>query len=148
MLDHDNTSMVPQVAKPTEMDTNDDLNWKPGTVYKDDEIIFRTERNIASELPNVMESFNHDTDCLMEDIDVRYLDELKGACDGYKRDTELMADVQKHDPDFKVMYKYKLDKKLPQDKKKAQFIQANSSAYYMDENKILYRWHQRGIGSL
>ena len=88
-----------------------------------------------------MESFNHDTDCLMEDIDVRYLHELRGTCEGYKRDVELMAEAQRLDPDFKVMYKYKLDKKLPNDKKWAQSIQANRSAYYMDENNILYRWH-------
>ena len=86
------------------------MNWTNEIVTTDDCTIFRSAQEVKSELPRILREFEDETDCLMEDLDRRYLDTLKGACDGYKHNVEMMAEALQNDPDFKVMYQHKLTK--------------------------------------
>ena len=81
-------------------------------------------------MPRLFREFEDETDCLIEDLGRRYQDALKRACDGYKRNVEMMAEVHRNDPDFKVMYQHKFTKRMPTNNKDTQYIIANKSTIY------------------
>ena len=122
-------------------------NWVTGRVDDDKHIIYRTSKDVGTQLPQLLEAFAHETDQTLSEIDEKYLAELIGAREAYLKRKDEVIQAQRTDPDFRDMYEYKKYHKIPEGRKQAHMVLTQKENYYLDESGILYRWYTVSKGT-